>query len=187
MNRGVAGLDRLISAIIGLVLLAGGLLVIGWWADIAVVRTLFTHADPGWYARAPEQGWWSWALFVATVAGLVLGAWLLLANLRPNRAGDVELPVDGAVGTATVGATTLANAVATSLAEHPEIASTRGNATLENGVRTLRITLSAKPDVSLEHLRRLAEPTLADIERAVEGAPVAVRFYVEFLPVVSDR
>ena len=188
MKRSVAVLDRLVSAIIGLALLVGGLLVIGWWADIAVVRHLFAYADPSWYARAPEQGWWSWALFLATVVGLLLGSWLLLTNLRPNRAGELELPVDAeALGTATVSTATLANAVATKLAAHPEIASTRGDATVERGVRTLRITLRAEPDVPLEHLRRVAEAALADIGRAVEDAQLAVQFYVELLPAVGSE
>jgi hypothetical protein len=183
MKRTVAGLDRFVSAILGLALVVGGLLVIGWCAEITFVRDLFERADEEWYSSAPEQDWWGWALAAAMVGGIALGGWLLVANVRPNRAGDLELTTGVAIGTATVDTGQLAGAIAATLRRAPEVVEANGTAVDDRGGRTVRITVTAKPDVPLEHLRRLAEDARADIARAIETDELATQFFVHYLPV----
>jgi hypothetical protein len=183
MKRGLAGLDRFVSAIVGLALVVGGLLVIGWWAEVDTVRELFGYADQGWYKAAPQQNWWSWALAAATIGGLVLGGWLLLENVRPNRAGELELETGVALGTATLETGPLAEATAAILRRAPEVEEATGTAVDDRGGRTVRITITAKPDVPLEHLRRLADAAHADIVRAIECDALTTQFFVRYLPV----
>ena len=71
MRRTVAGIDRFIAVVVGVGLIAGGVLVLCWRAGVAAVRTLFGYADQGWYAQAPHQPWWPWALAASlAVAGV---------------------------------------------------------------------------------------------------------------------
>ncbi|WP_068275621.1 hypothetical protein [Aldersonia kunmingensis] len=183
MKPALAGFDRAVSAILGIALIAGGLLVIGWWAEIDPVRDLFGYADQEWYTAAPEQNWWPWALAAATLTGLALGGWLLLENVRPNRAGELELETGVEVGTATIETGPLAEATAAILSRSPEVEEATGIAIDDRGGRTVRITMTAKPDVPLEHLRRLAEEARADITRAIESDELTTQFFVRYLPV----
>jgi hypothetical protein len=183
VKRGLAGLDRFVSAIAGLALVAGGLLVLGWWAEVDIVRELFGYADRDWYITAPQQDWWGWALAAAMVGGLALGGWLLLENVRPNRAGEFDLAAGVPVGTATVETGQLAEATAAILRRAPEVEEATGSAVDDRGGRTVRITITAKPDVPLEHLRQLAESARADIVRAIESEALATQFFVRYLPV----
>jgi hypothetical protein len=183
MKPVLAGFDRAVSAILGIALIAGGLLVIGWWAEIDPVRDLFAHADQDWYAAAPEQNWWQWALAATTLAGLTLGGWLLVENVRPNRAGELELETGVEVGTATLQARPLAEATAATLRHAPEVEEATGIAVDDHGGPTVRVTITAKPDVPLEHIRRLAKEARADIATAIESDALATQFIVRYLPV----
>lgn len=186
MKSGLVGLDRVLSAVLGIALIAGGLLVVAWCAEVDIVRDLFGHADQQWYTDAPKQNWWPWALAAAAAGGMVLGGWLLLANVRPNRSGALELPTGAAVGTATVEAGKLAEATATLLRRAPEVEDAHGVAVDVRGGRTIRLTFTAKPDVPLEHLRRLAEKARTDIGRAIESDELATQFFVRYLPVTES-
>jgi hypothetical protein len=179
----LAGFDRAVSAIVGLAFIAGGTLVIGWWAAIDPVRAVFGYADQDWYATAPEQNWWPWALAAVTIGGLTLGVWLLIENVRPNRVGEFELATGVEVGTATVETGALAQAAAVILSRAAEVEEATGIAVDDRGGRTLRITITTKPDVPLEHLRQLAEAARADIARAIESDALATQFFVRYLPV----
>ncbi|HEY5855553.1 MAG TPA: hypothetical protein VIW24_16270 [Aldersonia sp.] len=185
MSRLVAGFDRLVVALAGLALLLGGLAIVGWCMQIGLARTVVAHTEPRWYATAPQQDWWQWALAGATVIAAVIGVLLLLANLRPNRPGTIELETRDLpeVGTATVNAAQVAAAAAAALTDHPGVLAASGTAVVDRGRRTARITLTAAPDISLDHLRRLAAETEADIAKALDGAELDTQFFVHLAPV----
>ena len=185
MSRRLAGIDRLLVALVGLALVLGGVVIVGWCMRVGLARSAVAHAEPRWYATAPQQDWWEWALAGTTVVTAVVGVWLLLANLRPNRPGAIELDTRDLpeVGTATVHAGQVAAAAAAALTDHPGVLAASGTAVLDRGRRTARITLTAAPDVSLDHLRRLAAETVDDIAKALDGAELDTQFFVHRAPV----
>ncbi|KAA0018944.1 hypothetical protein [Antrihabitans cavernicola] len=181
MKRSTASIDRLITALLAATLLIGGLLALAWRADIHFADRVFAHAEPRWYGDAPKETWWDWALLGASILLLLLGLWLLLANLRPNRVGAVSLHGSDSLGTLAVSPAQIGRAVATTLERKPEVHSVTSKAVVDRGQRTLRMTLTAEPTVPLDKLRRLAAESRNDIDRALEGSDVATQFYVRYL------
>lgn len=186
MRNNTAAVGRALTALLGFGLLVGGGSIVLWWMNVPLARQLYAHADRNWYRTAAEQSWWAWALAVVAVGATLAGLLLLAANLRPNRLGSIEFPTSPAesatAGTASVSAGALANAIATHLGNHPLIESATGRAVYDRGLRTLRITLHATPDVPLDHLRRLAAEAVSDIAAATDDTALSTQFFLHYLP-----
>jgi hypothetical protein len=90
------------------------------------------------------------------------------------------------LGTATVHAGAIAAAVAGTLANHPLIDAATGRAVYDRGLRTMRITLFADPDVGLDQLRRLAADAVADLATATEQTPLSPQFFVHYRPAAPE-
>jgi len=189
MRNGTAALGRVLSALLGLGLLAGGGSLLLWRLHVHAARQLYAHADRHWYATAAEQHWWSWTLAATMVFATLAGVGLLAITLRPNRLGTLDLaavPTDSPTpGTTDVHAGALANAVATTLAKQPGVTAATGRAVYDRGLRTLRITISAAPDVPLPHLRVLAAEATADLAAATDESDLALQFFIHYLPIVD--
>jgi hypothetical protein len=190
MRSHTAAVARGLTALLGIGLLLGGGSIVLWWMDVPAARRLYAHADRNWYRTAAEQNWWAWALAAVAIFATLAGLLLLAANLRPNRLGTIAFstPPDEspALGTATVNAGALANAVAAHLSNHPLIESATGRAVHDRGLRTLRITLHTDPDVPLDQLRRLAAAAAADIAAATDDTDLATQFFVHYQPAGSE-
>jgi hypothetical protein len=183
MRHSTAAVARVLSALLGLGLLLAGGSIILWRCHVGFARTLYAHADRHWYLTAGQQPWWSWALAVITIVGLVGGLVLLTVTLRPNRLGTVELARSvEPLGTSTLGAGTFADAVAAELARHELVYSARGRAVIDRGLPTLRITVTAPVEVPLDQLRGLAAAARADVASAIGAAAPAMQFFVEYRP-----
>lgn len=181
MKRSTATVDRLVTLLLSAALLIAGLLAIGWWANVHFAERVFAHTEPRWYNDAPKETWWDWALLGASILLLLLGLWLLIANLRPNRVGSVHLHGSDSLGTLDVSPSQVGNAVASSLEDRPEVHSASSTAVVDRGQRTLRVTMTAEPTVPLNRLRTLAAESRDDIDRALEGSNIATQFFVRYL------
>jgi hypothetical protein len=190
MRNQTAAVGRALTALLGVGLLIGGGSIVLWWMDVPLARRLYAHADRDWYRTAAEQSWWAWALALVAVFATVAGLLLLTANLRPNRLGAIELTTppgeSPTPGTAAVSAGVLANAVAAHLGNHPLITSATGRAVHDRGLRTLRITMRADPDVPLDQLRGLAANAVADIAAATDHTDLATQFFVHYQPANTE-
>ncbi|MFH5211792.1 hypothetical protein ACHIPZ_26850 [Antrihabitans sp. NCIMB 15449] len=182
MNRLIVGIDRAVLLVVALALLVLGALLLLWRGGVEIARDVFAHADRRWYQLAPQQVWWDWVIAGVAVGALILGVWLLLANLRRHRLGSVEVDGTDELGTLTVNTGQVGNAVATMIAQHPAIQSASARAIVDRGRRTLRITVVAEPDVSLDHIRRIAANSLRDVDIALAGANVVTQLFVRYLP-----
>lgn len=183
MNPVVGALNRVLALLLGLTLIVGGLLVIGWRFDADLARTVFDHVDRGWYLEAPEQHWWVWALAAGTLLTFVAGLWLLLANVRPNRAGAVLLGGSDDFSTLTVSPAQLGNAVTAMLIRHPAVVDASSRAVVDRGVPVLRILVVAESGEPLDHVRRVARDSVARITESLEGAELATQVFVRYAPV----
>lgn len=180
MKRSTASIDRLIALLISAVLIVGGLLAILWKSNVHWARTVFAHAEPRWYNDAPQQAWWDWALLGATILTALLGLWLLLANLRPNRVGNVNLAGSDALGSLSASPQQIGNAVASNLERRQDVRKATAKTTVDRGQRTLRITMVADPETPLNQLRGAAAQSAQQIDDALEGSDVATQFFVEY-------
>ena len=163
MTRTTQFIDRLLTALLGIVLLTGAAWLIGYGTHTRLARRAAAAVDPQAPARALEWPWLSGVLAGAGIAAILLGAWLLLVHLRPTSVrtlGDAEGEVD---------LSRLADAAADDLARHPAVQSARAVTLREKGRPVVRVTVGVSPHTSTTEIRRLARQCGADIRRAANG------------------
>ena len=185
MTRLTIGIDRAIAFLVGAALVAFGLGMLLWWLDVEWVRSLVAYADRDEIAAAPRQFWWRWLLAFGAILLVLGGIALLAANLRPRRVRTVELTGTTEFGSYTAHAGQVANAAAELLARHHAVASASASTVVEHGRRAVRITLVAEPDVTVDHLRRLAAESVRDVTTALAGADIAVDVFVHTAPATN--
>lgn len=125
MNRAPARLDRTVSLLLGLVLIVGGAILIDhrthWlrdWperADLASVR------------RVLDESWLPWVAGAAGLVLILLGLWLLLAQLRRATVSRIRLRDSDSSGSLAVDSGSLSTVVAGSLEQSGGIQSSRAS------------------------------------------------------------
>jgi hypothetical protein len=112
MSSRVTTVNRVVVGLLGLALLAVGGLGLAYGSGAFGTRPHpVLPAGMRDYARA--QPWFWWAVAGACLVVALLGLWLLLAQLRTDRVGKLDLTTDDRDGLTTVHAGALTDAVAT--------------------------------------------------------------------------
>lgn len=136
---GIAAVDRLVTALVGLVLGAAGLAAAAWERDRLpqfahdARRTVESWNPAGW----ADTSWWPWALTGATVVVSVAGLYWLWAH-RPRRAASLIGSDD-----ARVDLTSAAQNAAAALASSPGVDAASGRVVDTGTGRLLRISARA--------------------------------------------
>lgn len=173
MTRTLAGLDRLLALLLGLVLVAIGAGAIVW--------------QGGWYHRAPRSltapwlssataaGWWPWAAGIGGLVLILLALRWLVAHLPYRRATAVKLAGSDRTGSLTADLAALAAAAATVLADTPGVRSTSGTANTDRGQPTLTLTATIEPTADLAAVTTAAERTVTQLAAALPDPDVAAQ------------
>ncbi|GAB3072909.1 hypothetical protein [Corynebacterium aquatimens] len=185
MSKGLEVFDRILIFILGLGLLALGLIPLGlrydipWWSD--VTATL----DRKFIGSIPDAGWYGTALIIACVLLAFLGFWLILANIQNrgfNRRALIAERPDGEIG----GGDTLVNvnrlaAAACSYAEtlEPIVGATQ-NVAFIGDRPTATFTITARPDYDMNTVFSTVENLDADFRDAVDTMDIDTVFKVHF-------
>ncbi len=109
MTRRLVVIDRLVTLVVGLALVAGGLALLDWRFEL--VRSWPQEIELGRYSELSGQSWWWWSVGGAgVVLGLLAVLWLLAHVPRPHRApvrtenrtelGSVKIDVESLARTA---------------------------------------------------------------------------------------
>lgn len=164
-------LDRVLSVVLALVLLALGILV-----PVEVVRAL-AGAEPllpyPQVADFLRERDWSDGSVVATSAVVAgLGLLLMLAELKPRRATQLALATDADAVTADISRRSLARAVANATAETPGVEGASATVTRRR-VRVRASTPLRAPDGVAEQARGRAQ---AAVDSLAPVRPLPVRF-----------
>ncbi|WP_018157435.1 hypothetical protein [Demetria terragena] len=125
MNRIPAVADRALSLIVGLGLLAGGLVLadhqLNW------VRNWSQRADLTAVRDTLKESWMPWVVGLVGLILVVLGLWLLLAHLRRATLSRIRLSNSDAHGRLAVDARSLGTMVASGLEDSEGIESCRAS------------------------------------------------------------
>lgn len=187
MSRVTAATDRLVVAVVGLVLAAAGVLAAAWrtgWAE------RWWPAGPtgdGWPEQLPTaavsglvaQPWWPWACLGAAVVLVLLGLRWFVAHL-PGRA-DRRLDLEGSdrEGRLRADLGALADAAASDLAGQDPVRSASGRVVHAGRHRALDLVATVDPRTDLAELRRAVAASASRLEQALGTAvPVRVRVQV---------
>lgn len=176
MTRGTTRSDRLVSAFVGLLLLAAGVLAVLWSLDVVPALSADRVAVAGAQDLA-DAAWWPWALLVGgAVLALAALAWCL-AHLRRAGLRTIALEGSGPEGRLRVRLDAVAAAAAASAERRIGLESASGHTGHGPEAGLVEVAVTARHDATLEEVRRDLAEVDAEVATATAGA-VPVRYRV---------
>lgn len=174
MSRSVLALDRVLTFLLGLVLLVAGVAAIAWQTgQLARVWP----ATPDELRLRPAESvtdapWWPWVAGVVGVVAVLLGLWWLLSHIPRRAVATVALPGAEGRGGLRIDPSAATTTAAEVLSNIPGIRSARGTMQDRRGelVAILRATL--EPTADLPAVVAAAERTSAELGHVL-GIPAA--------------
>lgn len=167
MTKGLAFFDRLITFLIGLVLLLAGLLPAALYWDIPYVSDWLNQFDRSAITTVRDQSWYNTALIVTALLLFLLGLWFILANVRSRAFSNREIaPADPAHGETVINVQRLSDAACAALANEEAIAKADCRVAMVGQRPTATFTVTAQPEYQLEE-------AVQAIERANEDFRIA--------------
>ena len=177
MKTFVAGVDRLLSVLAGLALLAGGSFALAWHYDLPWARESLSRFDRARIAEVPQQGWWVPMLAIVAVVAVVVAVLLLVGNFSPRRTGTASV-IEEPHFSAHVDLSAIASGVAAELAEFHGVRRARGTAIDDRGTPTIAVSVYAAADFDVVAFTAEAESRAAFVARSLGGADAATRVQV---------
>lgn len=173
MSRGTVALDRFVTAVVGLALIAAGVLAIGWFYD--------------WWSWLPDQVssssalsatnriWWPWAVGIAAVLLVLLGLRWLFAHSPGRRVSSLQLPGSGTGGRLSVDASSAVSAACSDLAARHDVRSAKGLVRRDRGQLVVDISATLEPRTDLTEIAAAADRAATALARSLERPDVYCR------------
>lgn len=182
MKRSTAILDRLVAGLLGMMLLAAGLLGLAAKYGIAPFSEWTDGLRPYRLPGHVAADWFTWAHAGAAVASVVLSIALLAANLdrRLIRTRIDEASDD--TGELRYHLADVAEAVGKHLQLHDGIRRARGRAEVDGGADVITVVIDADHDADIETIRRTCEIASTDVATAVGDTCSGARFLIHLEP-----
>lgn len=186
MSRGLSALDRVVVAIVALLLIATGVWAVGFFLDVP-----YAHEIGAWYDEAKLQAfltsrWYPVTLILVATAIIVLVPWWLVANLRPRSFNRMTSAKQSAAGNITVATTQVAEAAAKELREYDHVTGVQRTTRMDRQRPTMSWTIHATPEINLAELTRQIEQTDEDVHGALPDFDVDTRYLLRLGPVTAD-
>lgn len=161
MSRSTEMVDRLVTLVIAVVLIAAGVLGIVWRFDLW--DQLLDRLDTTAAQDVTATDWWPWALGGVGILLILLGLRWLWAHMPTGGVGELNLPGTSSDGRLRFNAKSAAAAAATTLAETPSVHSARGNVRRDRGQMVVDLQVSMEPDADLAVVAEAADRAVADL------------------------
>lgn len=180
MSKTLAGVDRLILALLGIVLIALGVWPILIHFNVEFATYLAKWVDHDTWAGLPHQSWWAYALGAATIVLALLGLWLIISNLRHHRFNTVHSDASDEDGAIKTSMTAIAGAVADTLAQVEGVEKVSRLVAYDRARPTLQYQVLADPDTPLLRIKDAIEVNDQDFRVAFPDADLDTTYKVHF-------
>lgn len=147
MSRLTIIVDRFVAFLLGLVLIAGGILAAVW--GVNRVDPFTGPLDLGPIVDATGKSWWPWAIGAAGALLLLLALRWLFSHLPHRRTGPLKLAGTGRAGRLLADGNSVAEAAAQALAAVPGVRSAHGRVLRERGQTIARLNAGIDADADL--------------------------------------
>ncbi len=166
MSRAVVAVDRLMTVLVGLLVLVLGAGLVLWWLDR--VSWLSGSVDTSSVQDVLDQPWWPWVAGVGGVLLVVLGLRWLLAHLPARGVGELSLAGSGSQGRLLAAARPVVSAATDQLAAAPGVRSAGGKIVRERGQLVVRLRAAIEPSADLGAVAGAADQVVSDLARVLE-------------------
>lgn len=183
--RGARVLDRLAVAVVGLLLVAGGLMVLDFCLELSGGFPDRPNTTP--VVDALDASWWPWAAGGAGVVLVLGGLWWLLARLPRRSSSSTRLSGSGPEGRLVVDLSSVADAVAEQLASLAPLARSRATVVSTRGGALLEVRADLAEGADLASVTEAAQVVEGDVRAAFPDDDVAVRVLVAAPPPARRR
>lgn len=177
MTRRLAFIDRLIIFLLGLLLLAGGLVPAALYWDIPYVSEFVRGINRSLLTDVPGMNWYTGALIGTMIGAFILGLWMIMPNIC-NRGFSNRF-----IGTAQpdLGDTRVnVGRVAQAACNHAEsseiVKQAKQTVAYVRDRPTATFTVTANPDYDLETVVAFVEAIDADFRDAVDTMDIDTVF-----------
>jgi hypothetical protein len=174
MSRSVLALDRVLTFLLGLVLLVAGAAAITWQTG-QLTRVWPAAPDElrlGPAASATGAAWWPWAAGIAGVAAILLGLWWLLSHIPRRAVATVALPGADGRGSLRINPSAATTTAADMLEKVPGVRSARGTMQDRRGELVAIFRATLEPTADLGAVVAAVERTSAELGHVL-GIPAA--------------
>jgi hypothetical protein len=180
MNPRTSTFDRILTILLALVLLLGGVwlaawalerLPAGWWSP--------TRFTVGLGEAVTGTAWWPWALLLGGVLVALIGLLWLGSHFRANGVGALALPGADRTGRLIMDASALASGAANALTRHPGVSSASGRLVEEKKRVVLALTVTVSPQADLRAVVRACDDVAAHVLSSSGRQDLACRVRVK--------
>lgn len=188
MNTLTSIVDRIIIALIGILLVVSGLVIpctyaFGYKPSIDFVDALTSVHFSDW----PYQNWWRPVILGMSLL-LFLCSVLLFHINRPRRAPqEFTASVSNERGTVTIALQPVAAALAEDLRTVPKVRTTRCHLVEANNAPVFDLTVISSPNTELPTLIGKTEECASELSSTTEEAGIALRTFLQFDPYRPER
>lgn len=172
MSKALAGFDRALFAVLGLVLIALGLWPILIHLNVGFATYLASWIDHDAWAEAPAQRWWVWVLCALAIICTGGGIWLIFANTKVLRILKVPSAATNDEGAITIQLNAIADGIAKSLATREFIESAEATVAYDRGHPQLTLTITASAETPLTTICKLVAETETDYRAAFPDSEI---------------
>lgn len=174
MSRATLAFDRVIAAVLGLVLIAAGALGVLWWAGrLPGLPSKVQLSSVGWLPTLTEQLWWPWALGAFGVLLVLIGLRWMGGHVPNRGVSHLTLPGSDSDGKLLVEAKPVASAAADAFAQTPGVRSAKGSIQRDRGQLMARINATIEREADLGMIAAASDTVSADLRRALERDDLA--------------
>lgn len=177
MKRSTVAFDRIFTFLIGLLLLAVAVWALLDYFNVKEAETVTERAQISDWGTLAQQSWYNYLLAGVAVLGVIIGLWILLANLRRNRIGRVEARAYDR-STTYIGLNQLVDATAEALEQVPGVEQAHGYAIEDRGRQVLKITAVVEPTADELLINQAIEQAERDLRAAVPDVEFDSEFYL---------
>ncbi len=181
MKRSVLGLDRVVLVLLGLLVLAVGLVVAAWGAGL-LPRVWDRSPDEVTLATATDAfaaSWWPGASLAAGVVLGLLALWWLVAHRTHRSVGDLRLQGSTPADPRRVDGSAAAATAADVIAETHGVRSAGGKVVADRGHLVAELKVTVEPDADLTTVAAAADRTMGELATVLGRDDVTARVHLD--------
>ncbi len=161
MTRWIVVVDRVVTAVVGVVLAVAGVAAIGWRFDLW--SRLPEHTDTSAASDVFTTSWWPWAAGVGGVLLSIIALRWLWAHVPPTGVGELNLTGTSESGALRFNAKSAASTAADLLSQTAGVRSARGTVKRDRGQLVVDLRATVDADADLEDLAAAADRIVAEL------------------------